>query len=393
VDAVSGIQAIRARATAIDPFRADLLVAAGFLVAAVIEMQLLTDEGSRAVTTAAAVLAMACLAVRRRHPLACAVAFAAIGFAQAFADGFLFTNSTAPFIALLLVLYSIGRYAQGRRFWAAYLVLLVGIPIMLMVESGDTPIEDFFWAVFLFSLPALAGRALRSRVLLQRELREKAEIAECEREARAQAAVADERARIAAELQAVVANGVSAMVVQAEAVPVLVGSGETPRAAQALTLIEETGRDALAEMRRLLGVLRREGDSPELAPQPTLSRAHTLVERARDGGLEVAMRVDGRPRTLPAGVDLAAYRVVQEALAAAADGGAASADVTVRYGERDVEVEVADDRAGGTALDGAALLAMRERIGLYGGVLRAGRRHDGAGVRVAARLPSAEDGS
>jgi signal transduction histidine kinase len=334
---------------------------------------------------------MASLAFRRRDPLLATLAFTGISFAQALADGFVFTSSTIPFIGLLLMLYSIGRYAPGRRFWIAFVVLIVVMPATLAIESSELLAEDMFWATFLFALPSLAGRALRSRVLLQRELREKAELAESEREARARAAVGDERVRIASELQAVVANGVSAMVVQAEAVPVLVGSGDTARAAQALTVIEETGRDALAEMRRLLGVLRRDGEGPALAPQPTLARADALVARARESGLAVSMHVEGEPRALPAGVDLAAYRVVQEALAAAARAdGAASAEVTLRYGDRDVEVEVVDDRAGGGGPDAPALVAMRERVGLYGGVLRTRR---GPGMAISARLPSAGEGS
>lgn len=392
VDAVSRLKAIRASLAGIDPFAFDLLLAGAFAVGAAIEVNLVTPEGDVAVTTVAAVAAMASLALRRRDPLAAALVLVAIGFAEALADGFVWESSTVPFIAILLLLYSIGRYAPPGRFWPAFLTLLFGVPAMLGIESSELRADDLFWATFLFALPALAGRALRSRVLLQRELREKAERAECDREARAREAVGQERARIASELQAVVANGVSAMVVQAEAVPLLVGAGDGARAGQALATIEETGRDALAEMRRLLGVLRRDGVSPALAPQPTLARADALVDRARTGGLAARMLVDGEPRALPAGVDLAAYRVVQEALAAASGGGATSAEVTIRYRDRDVEVEVADDRAGGAPLDGASLLALRERIGLYGGVLRAGRRADGAGVRVAARVPSAGEG-
>jgi signal transduction histidine kinase len=253
--------------------------------------------------------------------------------------------------------------------------------------EGAQP-DDLLWTLLLFTPPVLAGRAIRSRVLLRRELRAKALRLEAERDVRARRAVEDERVRIAGELQAVVANGVSAMVVQAEAVPRVLGSGDAARAAQALELIEETGRDALSEMRRLLGVLRRDEDGPALAPQPSLSRADALVQRMGTDGVTVALRVDGEPVALPAGVDLAAYRVLQEALTCAtAAEGVSGVEVRIDYGERDVTVIVRDDRPGEGDGDASSLLALRDRVGLYGGFLRAGTRRSGRGFRVEARLP------
>ena len=138
---------------------------------------------------------------------------------------------------------------------------------MLTSNESFSP-DDLLWFFLLFGLPVVAGRALRSRVLLQRELREKAYRIEAERASLARRAIEEERDRIASELQAVVANGVSAMVIQAEAVPRLLEADDTASAELALAAVEETGRDALGEMRRLLGVLRREDEGLALAPSP-----------------------------------------------------------------------------------------------------------------------------
>jgi signal transduction histidine kinase len=166
---------------------------------------------------------------------------------------------------------------------------------------------------------------------------------------RARRAVEEERVRIASELQAVVANGVSAMVVQAEAVPRVLGAGDPARATEALELIEETGRDALAEMRRLPGVLRRDEDGPVLAPQPSLSRADALVRRMGTDGVTVDLRVDVDPVELTAGVDLAAYRVLQEAFSSAtAADGMSGVEVRIAYGEREVTIPVRDGRSWAT---------------------------------------------
>jgi signal transduction histidine kinase len=244
------------------------------------------------------------------------------------------------------------------------------------------------WTAIFVGGPFLAGRAIRGRTLIQREMREKARRLESERELRAARAVQDERTRIATELQSVVANGVSAMVVQAEAVPRLFERDDRAAATQALAMIEETGRDALAEMRRLLGVLRRDGEGPALAPQPSLARADALPIRAESEGLHVTMNVQGEPVALAPGVDLAGYRVLQEALSSATRAhGVSHAEVSIVYGEDNVLVKVRDDRDAPDGPDPDVLRALRERVGLYGGALRAVRRQDGRGFELEARLP------
>jgi signal transduction histidine kinase len=361
-----------------------MLVASLFVAATVLELALIDNDGQeRGLTIVAGAVAVSSVAFRRRDPLLAGVIFAVPGVIQALLGGYFTDNTTAPFVAVILLFYSAGRYAPGRRFWLAFTVTMAGMLATLGIESGSLTPDDALWAALLFGLPAVAGRSLRSRSLLQAELREKAEHVEAQRFERARSAIEEERARIASELQAIVANGVSAMVVQAETVPRVLAAGDGAAAGTALAAIEETGRDALTEMRRLLGVLRRDGEGPELAPQPGLGRLEMLVERVREQGLEVELRVEGEERPLAPGVDLTAYRVVEDALGAAAEKEASKASLIVRYGARELELEVHDDRSGGAS---ERLPGLRDRVGLYGGHLRAGRSGAG-GFSVRARLP------
>jgi signal transduction histidine kinase len=300
------------------------------------------------------------------------------------ADTLFIGHLTTPFIMVLLLAYTVGRHEPSRRMWAE----LAALVAVVVAVGGIGSVGDVVWTAVLLGGPALAGRGIRSRVLLQREMQDKARRLDAERELRARQAVEEERARIASELQAVVANGLSAMVVQAEAVPRLFDTGRTATAAQALEVIEETGRDALAEMRRLLGVLRRDEEGPALAPQPTLARADALVARMQGEGLTTAVTVEGEQVPLSPGVDLAGYRVLQEALASATKAdGVSRADVSIVYGDGSVLVKVRDDRATSDGLDPEVMRALRDRVGLYGGVLRAASRQAGEGFEVEARLP------
>jgi signal transduction histidine kinase len=378
---------LRARIGAMDPFRVDVAIAALFVVGGTIEFALLIDPDGRnqPVTIAACVVALSSLAFRRRDPLIAAAIFAVPALIQAPLDGYFTSNGTAPFVGVILLFYSVGRYADGRRLAAAATLLASSTWAAIVIESGFV-LEDTFWLLFIFGLPLLAGRALRSRVLLQAELREKAERAERDRVERARGAVEDERVRIAAELQTLVANGLSAMVVQAEAVPRALSSGDRGGAGVALAAIEETGRDALTEMRRLLGVLRRDGDGAQLTPQPGLARLEALVERNRERGLDVDLRVEGARRTLSPGVDLTAYRVIEDALEAATEREADRAEVLLRYREGELQLQVSDDRHGAPS---ARLAGLRDRVGLYGGHLGAGPSDEG-GFRLRASLPLEE---
>jgi signal transduction histidine kinase len=381
------------RVREMDPFRADAILAGAFAVASVIEALLINAHGhSRALTIVGSVLLSATIAWRRRNTMFAVIAFLAVLLVQEPLDTLAFDNMTTPFIEILLLGYSVGRHEPSRRMWVEVALIAVFINVVAAISDGLN-LGDLLWTTVLLGGPVLAGRGIRSRALLQREMRDKARRLEAERDVRAERAVEDERTRIASELQAVVANGVSAMVVQAGAVPRLIEAGDSTRASESLAVIEETGRDALSEMRRLLGVLRRDDDGPALAPQPTLARADALVARMGAEGLHAELTVGGEPVELSPGVDLAGYRVLQEALASARGAdGVSHADVAIVYGDNHVTVTVRDDRPSPDRPDAAALLALRERVGLYGGVLRVAPRRSGPGFEVEARLPAGGPG-
>ena len=373
------------RVRELDEFRADGLLALAFAVAGAVECALVKTGGhSRPATAVAAVALAVPIALRRRNTLAAIAIFLVVGAIAAPLNTFLFTNLTTPFIVALVLAYTVGRHETGARTW-----LELGMLAATVAITGGISIPgDVLWTAIILGAPALAGRGIRSRVLFQREMREKASRLEAEREVRAQRAVQDERARIASELQVVVANGLSAMVVQSEAVPRLLAGGDRAAAERAFEVIEETGRDALAEMRRLLGVLRRDDEGPALAPQPTLARADALVAGMEARGLDAAITVQGEQVELSPGVDLAGYRVLQEALSSATRAdGVSHADVSIVYGEDNVLVKVRDDRASSDGLDPDVLRALRERVGLYGGALRAVPSQAGPGYEVEVRLP------
>ena len=232
------------------------------------------------------------------------------------------------------------------------------------------------------------GWTLHKRRVQAVRLEDRAAQLEIEREERARAAVSEERARISRELHDVVAHSVSVMVVQAQAAQRLSGAEHKDLRRQALCSIETTGRQALVEMRRLLGVLRRTDADLSLAPQPGLGRLDDLIGQMRDAGLPVEVHVEGDAESLPPGVDLSAYRIVQEALTnTLKHAGPARAQVTIRYRTDEVELEITDDGAGTGKGGGAGqgLMGMRERVAIYGGFLESGRQNGGYLVR--ARLP------
>ena len=212
---------------------------------------------------------------------------------------------------------------------------------------------------------------------------------EAARTAAAQRAVAEERARIARELHDVIAHSVSVMTVQAGAVRRLLQPGQE-RERLALEAIESTGREALTEMRRLVGLLRRQGTVPDFSPQPSMRAVDVLVGTIREAGLPVELAVEGEPTELAPGVDLAAYRVIQEALTnAIKHAGAAPTSVTVRWEPSYLQLQIVDRGAtamNGTNGSGHGLVGMEERMRLYEGSLRAGPVA-GGGFEVTARLP------
>ena len=379
---MQALTSLGARVQALPPGRADLLLAGAFLLETQVELSLLDAPAGTVLAARGLTLVMALgVAARRRAPLvAAALVFAALTGMEQLGDP---TNTSVvgPYLSAFIVSYSIGANLEGRALavGVGWLVALVTALSVLDPTSDDGLNVVWGWLVIV-AAPVLAGRLLRDRARLARELRAAAD--DADPEPWAEQAVAEERTRIAAELHDVVARALRRMVVDADGAAGLVDA-EPGRAALAFAAVEQTGRDALAEIRRLLGVLRREDDELALAPQPTLAHVADLVRRARAAGLPVELLVEGDAPPLSAGADLTAYRVVQEALAGAMrEGGAAGAAVTVRYASDAVELEVVDDGSARPAPMGIA-----ERVALYGGELSTASSRDG-GQALRARLPA-----
>ena len=297
-----------------------------------------------------------------------------------------------PWFAVLMAVYGLGAHARRWELWAGALataasVLAIDIPRLL---AGD-PIDEVLPAWFVLAGIAGLGRWIKHRRRETEDLAARAEAAERESAELAARAVADERARIARELHDLVAHSMGVIVIQSQAGQRAVGV-DPELARTALASIEASGRQGMAEMRRLLGLLTAP-DAGSVAPQPSLRDLDALVERVRSAGLPVELRTDGDLGTLPPGVDLAAYRIVQEALTnVLKHAGPATVQLTVRARCGTVDVEVCDDGRGSPAPGpgapgvGHGLIGMRERAALYGGSVETGAL-PGGGFRVRARLP------
>jgi signal transduction histidine kinase len=332
------------------------------------------------------------LALRRRAPLlGWTIIWAGISL-QA-----LITGNSPEGLELIFVLgvgsYSVAAYSTLRRALAGLAVTAVGCLIYGQanhdIMSGNTGNE---WSAAFFATAILAAWLAGVFIRGRREgVAQAARTAAAERQA--ERAVADERARMARELHDIVSHNLSVVVLQAAGAQAVGGQDADP----ALEKIERSGRQALVEMRRLLGVLRQPGEQParlELSPQPGVAELAALAEGVRAAGLPVVLVVDGDPGGLPAAVDISAYRIVQEALTnVLKHAGQASAQVNVRCGADVVQIEVTDDgagpQAGGQPGAGHGLAGMRERVALFGGELTAGPQ-PGGGFAVRARLPLSE---
>jgi signal transduction histidine kinase len=293
-----------------------------------------------------------------------------------------------PLVAILFTAYAMGAYATGPWAFAAPFVLVAGMELIIGTFT-DNVFTDYVFPPMFALIAWLAGRGLRTRARLTEELHEAAVRAQEAHEHGIARAEADERRRIAREMHDVVAHSVSVMVVQAGGARRILDR-DPQRAVEAAAHIEDVGRAALTEMRRLLGMMHQADDDSGRAPQPTLRELDGLIARSRAAGLQVTLAVVGEPRELPPGKDLAAYRVVQEALTnAIKHAGSASTSVTVRWKPSALELEIVD--RGGTAMNGTngsghGLVGMEERMRLYDGSLRAGPTA-GGGFEVVARLP------
>ncbi|WP_405806982.1 sensor histidine kinase [Streptomyces sp. NBC_00210] len=387
---------IRRHPMGVDTFWAVMLF--GFSMLWVIQVPV----GVEARWSAAFIVLLLCVvvALRRRMPEKMLVLAAVLGVAQLVAD----VDVNPADFAMLVIIYTVAAH-DGPR-WASRLALVGGLSaatisqIRWPAENTSLGGKIFFTIVMSvpFALAWVLGDSIRTRRAYFDQLEERATRLEKEREAQAKVAVAAERARIARELHDVVAHNVSVMVVQADGAAYVLDAAPD-QAKQALETISTTGRQALAEMRRLLGVLRT-GDAPEsgeYVPQPDVQQIEDLVEQVRRAGLTVDFKIEGTPRPLPSGVELTAYRIVQEALTNTRKHGGPDVGASVRlvYFDDGLGLLVEDDgrgsahelyEDGGADGQGHGLIGMRERVGMVGGTLDAGPR-PGGGFRISALLP------
>ena len=337
---------------------------------------------------------------RRKHPVGAYATAVAAGGLQVT----LGIRPAATDVAILILLYTLAAYTPRRVSVWGLAVCLAGSAVGLLQWTSladRTLLEWLTTGATVFAGPALLawvlGDSMRYRRAYYASLEDRAARLEAERDAQAKVATAAERARIARELHDVIAHNVSVMVVQADGASYALDT-DPARAREALAAISATGRQALAEMRRLLGVLRHEGDGAHSvrAPQPGIGELGELLDQARGAGLPVSFTVEGDAQPLPGGVALAAYRIVQESLTNTRKhaGPVASASVLLRYSPDAVVLTISDDGwgdLGGAALPGApghGLTGMRERVAVYGGSVAAGPR-PGGGFEVVATLPLA----
>ena len=381
------MRAVHQRMSRFPPLLVDAALAAGLFVLAQLEIWLGPDTaGQRPETAAAAGVMTVALAWRRRHPLATALVVMTAVLALALTAGL--PNAIFLMPVGLVTMYSLGAYAAPDRALIGLAATIVSLPLGA-VRTDDATVTDLTAPVVLFTAAWAAGRVLRTRRERADELEDRADRLEREQEERERQAAADERARIARELHDIVAHRVTTIVIQADSGSVT--ASDPDRARETFATIAGSGREALAELRRLLGLMRADEEGAAIAPQPGIGRIDELARGARDAGLPVDVRVTGDLTAVSAGVDLTAYRIVQEALTNALRHARTSAAVEVRRAGDRVVVEVRNPLGeGGLNGHGAGrgLAGMRERVRVYDGDLTA-TEVDGEWV-VRASLPLAE---
>ena len=374
----------RVRPPALAPATVDRVLAAAVLVGVELELAFVAPAGEWLVAALAGVLIAAPLLWRRRYPrLAFAGVLGAVALQSALVD--LETFPVSDIAAVVCATYAIAAYADRAAAVAGLVLALAGTAAHSAVFYPDGVVAALLGGV---AAPWTLGRVIRAHRGLTRQGREETARAERGRVREAAAAVTRERMRIARELHDAVAHNISVIALQAAGADGIVGR-DPSRAADIAALIASVAREALVELERLSRALDAQPDEP----RPGLASVDALADRTGAAGLQVELEVDGEPAPLPAGLDLAAYRIVQEALANAyKHAHAGRARVSVHYEPRAVELEVADDGRGPAPVArtrngaGHGLVGMRERAALYGGTLEAGAGPAG-GFVVRARLP------
>jgi signal transduction histidine kinase len=383
------VSALRDRVAGLDGARLDALLAIAIVVE--LELECWLDHGipgsQRLVTAVAIVLLAAPVGFRRRWPAGALVFASAIPTLQALLGGDLkASNGVGVMLVLAVLAYSAGAWLDLRRSVVAAVIgagAFSGFVLLSTASASGGIGAELFTLVLVFAAPWLVGRAARERVGRAAAFQELAAQAAAEHEQRERGAIAQERVRIGRELQDLIAHSVSAMVVQAGGARRLLRS-DPERARDSILTVEQTGREALADLRRLLGMLRKDEDPRALAPQPGLDQLATLLDTMRDAGLSCELRSEGEPIDLTPGIDLVGYRVIEAALGCAARHRCRAAVVTVRYRPDGLELEVCGERSI-PDLE-RELLGMSERVALYDGSLEA-RPAEGEGFALRTRLP------
>jgi signal transduction histidine kinase len=330
------------------------------------------------------------LLLRRRFPFAAPAAVWVAAAAVSFVDGRLIVFSVSASIAGVVAAFLLGNLEDAMQARVGLVVMLGGAATIVYNDPNHSA-GDWIFTPLLFAIAWLAGYALRERATQAEAAELRALHAERERDAAARIAVAEERARIARELHDIVAHAVSVMVLQVGAVRHKLPD-ELEEDEEVLRGVERTGRSALAEMRRLLGAMRQNGDDLELTPQPGLDGLDALLEEVGRAGLPVRLHLDGDRVPVSRAIDLSAYRIIQEGLTnALKHAHAQHAEVTLRYEPGELLIEVRDDGRGAGSTDGLGhgLVGIRERVKIYGGEMTTGTAA-GGGFALVTRLPLTE---
>lgn len=378
-----------ARIRGLDRVRVDELIGLVLLIEIELQVWLSPYVHHRIPAALGGVGLSVAVAVRRRWPFAAVLVGVGAVAAQDIFGGHVTEHAFGAIPAGVMVFYGAGAFLAARR---SQLALGLGVTVLFLDVLFTRPsfAEFFFTGIMLCLLPWTVGRILRERGAREHAQRESAERLDAEREQRARVAAFSERTRIARELHDVIAHSVSVMVIQAGGARTVMDS-EPERAESSLRSVERAGREALAEMRRLLGVLDGGKDPRALAPQPGLGDIEDLVARTCTAGLETKLRIEGKPAIVSPALDLCAYRIVQEALTnAIKHAGPARVTVRLRWTRDALVLDVSDNGRGPIAHNGVSpghgLTGMRERTGLHGGNIEAGAGTSG-GFAVQARLP------
>jgi signal transduction histidine kinase len=329
---------------------------------------------------------------RRRFPFAGPAAFWLLAAGVSFVDPLLIPYANAFFAIGIAVAFLLGNLRDARKAGLG-LAVIVGADATLVYNIPGHSVDQLILIPLDFAISWLAGLAVRERTLHAEMAESRATQAEQERDTAARIAVAEERARIARELHDIVAHAVSVMVLQVGAVRHRLAS-DLSEDREALQGVEQAGRAALAEMRHLLDAMREDGERAERGPQPGLDRLDALLQDVRRAGLAVRLLVDGDPLELPRGIDISAYRIVQEGLTnALKHANATQADVDLQYRRDQLRIEIRDNGRGVVAENGNGhghgLIGIGERVKLYGGEMSTASGN-GGGFTLSARLPLTE---